>query len=74
MQEQRVVVNAQEPNQRPLFPHPLTQHFNPPVIPQIGVNNLRLQAEQHEFREYSRKLPSTQVKEAQAPMLRQLPH
>ena len=53
VQEQKVVVNAQEPNQRPLFPHPPTQHFNPPVIPQIGVNNLRLQAEQCESREHS---------------------
>ena len=74
VQEQKVVINAQEPNQRPLFPHSPTQHFNPPVIPQIEVNNLRLQAEQHESREHSRKLPPTQVKEVQAPMSRQLPH
>ena len=67
-------MNTQEANQRPLFPHLLTQCFNPPVIPQIGANNPRLQAEQHEFREYSQKLPLTQVKEVQTPILRQLPH
>ena len=27
VQEQKVAVNVQEPNQRPLFPHPPTQHF-----------------------------------------------
>ena len=30
-------MNTQEANQRPLFPHLLTQCFNPPVIPQIGA-------------------------------------
>ena len=74
MQEQKVVVNAQEPNQRPLFPHLPTQCFNPPVIPQIRANNLRLQVEQCESREHSPKSPLTQVKEVQAPMSRQLPH
>ena len=74
MQEQKVVVNTQQPNQRLLFPDPPTQHFNPPLIPQIGANNLRLQAEQRESREHSQKLPLTQVKEVQAPMSRQLPH
>ena len=46
VQEQKVVINAQGPNQRPLFPHPPKQCFNPAVIPQVGANNLRLQAEQ----------------------------
>ena len=41
VQEQKVVVNTQEANRRLLFPHLPTQHFNPPVIPQIGVNNPR---------------------------------
>ena len=29
VQEQKTVVNTQEPNQRPRFPHPPTQHFKP---------------------------------------------
>ena len=40
VQEQKIAVDTQESNQRPLFPHPPVQHFNPPVIPQIGKNTL----------------------------------
>ena len=40
VQEQKIAVNTQEPNQQALFPHPPVQHFNPPVIPQIGTNTL----------------------------------
>ena len=74
VQEQKIAVNTQEPNQRPLFPHPPVQCFNPPVIPQIGTNTLRSQAEEHESREYSRKSPQNQIKEIQTPMSKQLPH
>ena len=35
---QKIVVNTQEPNQRPLFPYPPVQRFNPPVILQIEVS------------------------------------
>ena len=74
VQEQKIAVNTQEPNQQPLFPHPPVQCFDPPVIPQIGTNTLRSQAEERESREHSRKLPQTQIKEVQAPMSTQLPH
>ena len=74
VQEQKIAVNTQEPNQRPLFPHPPVQHFNPPVIPQIGTNTLRSQAEEHESREHSQKSPQNQIKEIQTPMSKQLPH
>ena len=67
VQEQKIAVNTQEPNQRPLFP-------NAPVIPQIGTNNLAPQAEERESREHSRKSPQNQVKETKAPMSTQLPH
>ena len=43
VQGQRIMVNTQEPNQRPLFPHPPVQRFNPTVIPQIRTNALGLQ-------------------------------
>ena len=74
VQEQKISVNTQEPNQRSLFPHPPVQHFDPPVIPQIGTNTLRLQVEERESREHSQKSPQTQIKEVQAPMSTQLPH
>ena len=74
VQEQKIVVNTQEPNQQPLFPHLPVQHFNPPVIPQIGTNTLAPQAEECESREHSRKLPQNQIKETKAPMSTQLSH
>ena len=48
VQGQKTAVNTQESNQRPLFPNPPVQCFNPPVIPQIGTNTLGLQAEERE--------------------------
>ena len=53
---QKIVVNTQEPNQRPLFLHPPVQHFNPPVIPQIGTNTLGPQEEERKSREHSQKI------------------
>ena len=74
VQEQKIALNTQEPNQRSLFPHPPVQCFNPPVIPQIGTNTLRLQAEERKSREHSRKSPQNQIKEIQTPTSKQLPH
>ena len=74
VQEQKIAVNIQESNQRPLFPKPPVQHFNAPVIPQIGTNNLALQAEERKSREHSQKLPPNQIREMKAPMSAQLPH
>ena len=51
-----------------------TQRFNPPVIPQIGTNALRSQADECKSREHSQNSPTTQIKEVQAPMSKQLPH
>ena len=48
VQEQKIAVNIQESNQRPLFPNPLVQRFNAPVIPQTGTNNLAPQVEERE--------------------------
>ena len=53
VQGQKINVNTQEPNQRPLFPHLPVQCFNPTVIPQIGTNTLGLQEEERESREHS---------------------
>ena len=53
VQGQKMVVNTQEPNQRPLFPHPPVQRFNPPVIPQIGTHTLGPREEECESREHS---------------------
>ena len=53
VQEQKIAVNIQESNQRPLFPNLPVQCFNAPVIPQIGTNNLAPQAEECESREHS---------------------
>ena len=47
VQEQKIAVNFQESNQRPLFPNPLVQRFNAPVIPQIGTKNLAPQVEEN---------------------------
>ena len=74
VQEQKIAVNTQEPNQRSLFPNPPIQHFNPHVIPQIGTNTLAPQVEERESREHSRKSPQNQVKETKVPMSTQLPH
>ena len=40
VQGQRAAVNTQEPTQRPLFPHPPVQRFNPTVIPRMATNTL----------------------------------
>ena len=53
VQEQKIAVNIQESNQRPLFPNPPVQCFNTPVIPQIGTKNLAPQVEERESREPS---------------------
>ena len=71
---QKITVNTQEPNQRPLFPHLPVQHFNPTVIPQIGTNTLGPQEEERESREHFGKLPQNQIKEIRTPMSKQLPH
>ena len=52
VQEQKIAVNTQELNQKPLFPHPPTQGFEPPVIPQIESTNARVQEEKCESREH----------------------
>ena len=67
-------MHTQEQNQRPLFPHPPVQRFNPPVIPQIGANTLGPQEEEHKSREHFRKLPQNQIKEMRTPMSKQIPH
>ena len=74
VQGQRAAVNPQEPTQRPLFPNPPMERFDPTVIPRIGTNNLSPQAEQRESREHSRKSPQNQMKEVRTQMSKQLPH
>ena len=74
MQEQKVAVNAQKPNQRPLFPHPPTQHFKLPVIPPVETNNWTTQVGKNKNGEHFRKSPMTQIKETQPPKLRLPPH
>ena len=74
VQGQRLVVNTQEPNQRPLFPHLPVQCFNSTVIPKIETNTLGPQEEERESREHSQKSPQNQTKEVQTPMSKQLPH
>ena len=74
MQEQKIGLNTQELNQRPLFPNPLVQRFNPPVIPQIGTNTLGLQAEERKSREHSRNLLQNQIKKTKSRMSTQLAH
>ena len=71
---QRITVNTEEPNQRPLFPHPPVQCFNPTVIPQIRTYTLGPQEEERDSREHSRKSPQNQIKETQTSMLKQPPH
>ena len=74
VQGQKITVNTQEANQRPLFPHPPVQHFNPTVIPQIETNTLGPQEEECESREHSQKSPQNQIKGIRTPMSKQLPH
>ena len=74
VQEQRTAVNPKEPTQRPLFPNPPIQRFDPTVIPRIGTNNLSPQAEERESREHSRKSPQNQMKEVRTQRSKQLPH
>ena len=73
VQGQRAAVSAQEPTQRPLFPHPPVQRFNPTVIPQIRANALGPQEEERDSREHSRKSPQNQPKEVHTSMSK-LPH
>ena len=73
IQGQRAAVNPQKPPQRPLFPHPPVQRYNPTVIPQITMHNLAPQTEERESREHSQKSPQNQMKEVWTPMLKQLP-
>ena len=73
IQGQRAAVNPQEPPQRPLFPHPPVQRYNPMVIPQMAMHNLAPQAEERESREHSRKSPQNQIKEVQTLMSKQTP-
>ena len=74
VQGQRVTVNTQEPTQRPLFPHPPTQCFNPTVILHMATNTLNPQGKERDFKEHSRKSPQNQMKEVRTPMSKQLPH
>ena len=74
VQGQRAAVNTQEPTQRPLFPHPPMQRFNPTVIPRTATNMLVPQGKEHDFKEHFRKSPQNQIKEIQTPMSKQLPH
>ena len=74
VQGQRAAVNPQEPTQRPLFPHPPVQRYNPMVIPQIAMHNLVPQAEERKSREHSWKLPQNQMEEVRTQMSKQLPH
>ena len=74
VQVQKIAVDVQESNRQPLFPNPLVQHFNAPVIPQIGTNNLTLRVEERESREHSQKLPQNQMRDTRVPMSAQLPH
>ena len=74
VQGQKTAANTQESNQRPLFPNLPVQHFNPPVIPQIGTNTWGLLVEECESRGHSRKSPQNQVKETKVPMSTQPPH
>ena len=74
VQGQKITVNTQEANQRPLFSHLPVQCFNPTVIPQIGTNTLGPQEKECESREHSRKSPQNQIKGIRTPMSKQLPH
>ena len=74
VQGQRAAVNTQEPTQRPLFPHPPVQHFNPTVIPRMATNTLDLQGKECDFKEHSRNSPQNQMKDIRTSMSKQLPH
>ena len=74
VQEQKIAVNILESNQRPLFPNPLVQRFNAPVIPQIGTTNLAPQVEECKSREHSQNSPQNQMRDTRVPMSAQLPH
>ena len=74
VQEQKITVNRQEPNQWPLFPHPPVQCFNLMVIPHIATNTLGPQGEEHKFKKHSRKSPQNQIKEVRTLMSKQFPH
>ena len=74
VQGQRITVNTQEPNQRPLFPHPPVQRFNPTVIPHIADKHYRpCKGRRVISREHSQKSPQNQMKEVRTPMSKQLP-
>ena len=73
VQGQRAAVNTQEPTQRPLFPRPPVQHFNPMVIPPMATNTLDPQGKECNFKEHSRKSPQNQMKEVRTLMLKQPP-
>ena len=74
VQGQKITVNTQEPDQRPLFPHLPVQHFNPTVIPHIATDTLGPHGEERDFKEHSQKFPQNQMKEVPTPMSKQLPH
>ena len=74
VQGQRLAVNTQEPNQRPLFPHLPVQHFNLMVVPQIRTNTLSPQEQEHESREHSQKSPQNLIKEIRTSMSKQPSH
>ena len=74
VQGQQVTVNTQKPTQRPLFPHPPMQRFNPTVIPHMAINNLASRVEERESREHSQNLPQNQIQEVRTLMSKQLPY
>ena len=69
---QRTAVNTQEPTQRPLFPHPPVQHFNPMVIPRMVTNTLVPQGKERDFKEHSRNSPQNQMEVRKS--MSKLPH
>ena len=74
VQGQRIVVNTQESNHGPVFPHPPVQRLNPTVIPQVETNISGPQEQKREFREHSQKSPQNQIKEIRTLMSKQLHH
>ena len=52
VQGQKIVVNTQESNHGPVFPHPPVQRLNPTVIPQIETNISGPQEQECKFREH----------------------
>ena len=73
VQGQRAAVNPQEPTQRPLFPNPPMQRFDPTVIPHMATHTLEPQRKERDFKEHSRKSPQNQLKEVRTSMSK-LPH